>query len=156
MEVGIALSRNTRGGANESNWNLPSSVFNIGLLENFELDIGTGIDLVREKTEGSGRRRLGSIAETSLTAKTRFFEGEGALPSFTTEMTLLIPTQRRELLSAPSRKLGFTAVLVGSAALGTLEYYLNLGRRRLGKPQESSGHRRLATLGGCWRVASHI
>ena len=31
LETGIALSRNTRSGANESNWSLPSLVFNLGL-----------------------------------------------------------------------------------------------------------------------------
>jgi hypothetical protein len=118
IEAGIALSRNTRRGANESSWSLPSAVFNIGLSENFEFDVGTGFDLVREKIEGSRRRRLGSVAETSLTAKIRFFEGEGAVPSFTTELTLLLPTQRRELLSAPSRKVGFTGVLVTTAEAG--------------------------------------
>ena len=152
VEVGIALGRNTRGGANESNWNLPSAVFNIGLLENFELDIGTGIDLVREKTEGSRWRRLGSVAETSLTAKTRFFEGEGTLPSFATEMTLLFPTQRRELLSAPSRKVGFTAVLIGSAVLGPVEYLLNLGGGILESPKRSLG-----TVGSLlWAIAGEL
>ena len=151
LEAGIALSRNTRGRANESNWNLPSVVFNIGLLENFELDIGTGIDLVSEKI-GGGRRWLGSVAETSSTAKTRFFEGEGALPSFTTEMTLLFPTQRRELLSAPSRKVGFTAVLVASAELGSLEYHLNLGGGVLESPKRSLG-----TVGSLlWAIAGEL
>jgi hypothetical protein len=148
-EVGIALSRNTRGSANESSWNLPSAVINIGLLENFELDIGTGIDLFREKTEGSKRRRLGSVAETSVTAKIRFFEGEGALPSFTTEMTLIIPTQRRELLSTPSRKVGFTGVLAATAELGPLAYHLNLGAGVVESPRRSLG-----TVGSMlWAIA---
>jgi hypothetical protein len=152
VEAGIALSRNTRGRANESNWNLPSAVFNIGILENFELDIGTGIDLFREKIEGRRRRHLGSIAETSLTAKTRFFEGEGTLPSFATEMTLLIPTQRRELLSTPARKVGFTAVLAASAELGPLQYILNLGGGVLESPKKSLG-----TVGSLlWAVAGEL
>jgi hypothetical protein len=152
LEVGIALSRNTRGRANESNWNLPSAVFNIGLLDNFELDIGTGIDVVREKIEGNRRRWLGSVAETSLTAKTRFFEGEDALPSFTTEMTLLFPTQRRELLSTPSRKVGFTAVLAVTAELGPLEYHLNLGGGVAESPKRSLG-----TVGSLlWAIAGEL
>jgi len=152
IEVGISLNRNTHGETNESNWSLPSAVFNIGLTENFELDIGTGFDLVREKIEGSRRRRLGSAAETTLTAKTRFFEGEGAVPSFTTELTLLLPTQRRELLSAPSRKVGFTAVLVATAGLGPIEYHLNLGGGVVESPKRSLG-----TVGSLlWAIAAEL
>lgn len=152
IEAGISLNRNTRGEANESNWSLPSAVFNIGLTENFELDIGTGFDLSREKIEGSRRRRLGSVAETSLTAKTRFFEGEGAVPSFTTELTLLLPTQRRELLSAPSRKVGFTGVLVTTAEAGPLTYHLNLGGGVLESPKRSLG-----TVGSLlWAIAGEL
>lgn len=152
LETGIGLGRNTRGSANESNWSLPSAVFNIGLLDNFELDIGTGIDLVHEKIEGNRRRRLGGVAGTSLTAKTRFFEGEGAGASFTTEMTLLFPTQRRELLSTPSRKVGFTAVLVATAELGPLQYHLNLGGGVVESPK-----RRLGTVGSLlWAIASEL
>lgn len=139
VEAGIALARNTRGTANDSSWNLPGLTFNIGLLENFELDIGTGIDLLDEKIEGGRRRRLASVAETSLTAKIRLIEGEGTLPSFATEMTLLIPTQRRELLSTPSRKVSFTAVLAASAELGPLQYILNLGGGVLESPKKSLG-----------------
>jgi hypothetical protein len=152
IEAGISLSRNTRGAANESSWNLPSVVFNIGLTDNFEIDIGTGFDLVREKIEGSRRRRLGSVAETSVTAKTRFFEGEGQVPSFTTEMTLLLPTQRRELLSAPSRKVGFTGVLVTTAEAGPLTYHLNLGGGVLESPKRSLG-----TVGSLlWAIAGEL
>ena len=152
LEAGITLNRNTRGEANESNWNLPSAVFNIGLTDNFELDIGTGFDLVREKIEGSRRRRLGSAAETSLTAKSRFFEGEGAVPSFTTELTLLLPTQRRELLSAPSRKVGFTGVLVTTAEAGPLTYHLNLGGGVVESPKRSLG-----TVGSLlWAIAGEF
>lgn len=139
FEAGIGLSRNTRRGANESSWSLPSAVFNIGLSENFELDIGTGIDLFREKIEGSRRRTLGSFAETSLTAKTRLFKGEGTIPSITTELSLLIPTQRRELLSAPSRKVGFTAVGVATAEAGPLTYHLNLGGGVVESPKKGLG-----------------
>ena len=95
LEAGIGLGRNTRHSAHESSWGLPIAVFNIGLLENFEIDIGTGFDLFREKIEGKRRRTLGSVAETTVTAKTRFFQGEGSIPSLTTEMTLLLPTQRQ-------------------------------------------------------------
>jgi hypothetical protein len=152
IEAGINLNRNTRGGANESNWSLPSLVFNIGLTENFELDIGTGFDLVREKLEGSRRRRLGSLAETSLTAKIRFFEGEAAVPSFTTELTLLLPTQRRELLSTPSRKVGFTGVLVATAEAGPLTYHLNLGGGVVESPKRSLG-----TVGSLlWAIAGEL
>lgn len=152
IEAGISLNRNTRAHANESSWSLPSAVFNIGLTDNFELDIGTGVDLVREKIEGSRRRRLGSAAETSLTAKTRFFEGEGAVPSFTTELTLLLPTQRRELLSAPSRKVGFTGVLVTTAEAGPLTYHLNLGGGVLESPKRSLG-----TVGSLlWAIAGEF
>jgi len=152
IEAGISLSRNTRGEANESNWNLPSLVFNIGLTENFELDIGTGFDLVREKIEGSRRRRLGSVAETSVTAKTRFFEGEGAVPSFTTELSLLLPTQRRELLSTPSRKVGFTGVLVTTAEAGPLTYQCNLGGGVVESPKRSLG-----TVGSLlWAMAGEL
>jgi len=94
LEAGIGLGRNTRHSAHELSWGLPIAVFNIGLLENFELDIGTGFDLFHEKIEGR-RRTLGSVAETTVTAKTRFFQGEGSIPSLTTEMTLLLPTQRQ-------------------------------------------------------------
>jgi hypothetical protein len=152
LEVGIALNRNTRGEVNESSWSLPSAVFNIGLMENFELDIGTGFDLVREKLEGSKRRTLGSVAETSLTAKIRFFEGEGAVPSFATELSLLLPTQRRELLSAPSRKVGFTAILVATAGLGPIEYHLNIGGGVVESPKRSLG-----TVGSLlWAIAAEL
>ena len=152
IEAGISLNRNTRGEANESNWSLPSAVFNIGLTENFELDIGTGFDLVREKIEGSRRRRLGSVAETSFTAKTRFFEGEGSVPSFTTELTLLLPTQRRELLPTQSRKVGFTAVLVTTTELGPMTYHLNLGGGVVESPKMSLG-----TVGSLlWAIAGEL
>jgi hypothetical protein len=152
VEAGIAFSRNTRGLCNESTWNLPSAVFNIGIVENFEVDIGTGIELFGEKIDGSRRRRLGSVAETSLTAKTRFFEGEGLTPSLTTEMTLLFPTQRRELLSAPSRKVGFTTVLAASAEVGPLQYILNLGGGILESPKRSLG-----TVGSLlWAIAGEL
>ena len=152
VEAGVALSRNTRGGANESRWSLPSVIFNIGLLENFELDIGTGIDLFREKIEGHGRRTLASLAETTLTAKTRLFKGEEAVPSFTTELTLLLPTQRRELLSTGSRKVGFTAVFVASAELGPVEYHLNLGGGVVESPRRSLG-----TVGSLlWAIAGEL
>jgi hypothetical protein len=127
-------------------------VFNIGLLENFELDIGTGFDLFREKIEGNRRRTLGSVAETTVTAKTRFFQGEGSIPSLTTELTLLLPTQRRELLSAPSRKVGFTGVLVATAEAGPLTYHLNLGGGVLESPKRSLG-----TVGSLlWAIAGEL
>jgi hypothetical protein len=152
VEAGIALSRNTRQRSNESTWNLPSAVFNLGILENFEIDFGTGIDLFREKRDGNSRRTLASIAETSLTAKTRLFEGEGSTPSWATEMTLLFPTQRRELLSAPSRKVGFTTVLAASAELGSLQYILNLGGGVVESPKRSLG-----TVGSLlWAIAGDL
>ena len=152
LETGIALSRNTRSGANESNWSLPSLVFNLGLSENFEIDLATGVDLAREKIEGSRRRTLGSLAETSLTAKTRFFKGEGAVPSFATELTLILPTQRRELLSAPSRKVGFTAVGVATAEAGPLTYHVNLGGGVVESPK-----RGLGTVGSfLWALAGEL
>lgn len=152
LETGIALSRNTRSGANESNWNLPSVVFNLGLTENFEIDLATGIDVAREKIEGSRRRTLGSLAETSLTAKGRFFKGEGVVPSVATELTLIFPTQRRELLSAPSRKVGFTGVLVTTAEAGPLTYHLNLGGGVVESPK-----RGLGTVGSLlWAIAGEL
>jgi hypothetical protein len=152
IEAGIGLSRNTRGGANESSWSLPSAVFNLGLTENFELDIGTGFDLFREKVEGSRRRTLGGAAETSLTAKTRFFKGEEAVPSWTTELTLSLPTQRRELLPVPYRKVGFSAVLVASASLGPMDYHLNLGGGVVESPK-----RPLGTVGSfLWAIAGEL
>lgn len=152
IEAGIGLSRNTRGETNESSWSLPSAVFNIGFTENFELDIGTGFDLVWEKADGSRRRTLGSVAETSVTAKTRFFTGEGRVPSFTTELSLILPTQRRELLDAPSRKVDFTAVLVATAEAGPLKYHLNLG----GGVVESE-KRKLGTVGALlWAIAGEL
>ena len=152
LETGIALSRNTRSGANESNWSLPSLVFNLGLSDNFEIDLATGVDVVREKIEGSRRRTLGSLAETSLTAKGRFFQGEGAVPSVATELTLIFPTQRRELLSAPSRKVGFTGVLVTTAEAGPLTYHLNLGGGVVESPK-----RGLGTVGSLlWALAGEL
>jgi hypothetical protein len=152
LEAGIGLGRNTRHSAHESSWGLPIAVFNIGLLENFELDIGTGFDLFREKIEGNRRRTLGSVAETTVTAKTRFFQGEGSIPSLTTELTLLLPTQRRELLSAPSRKVGFTGVLVATAEAGPLTYHLNLGGGVLESPKRSLG-----TVGSLlWAIAGEL
>ena len=152
LETGIALSRNTRSGANESNWSLPSVVFNLGLSENFEIDLATGVDLAREKIEGSRRRTLGSLAETSLTAKGRFFKAEGAMPSVATELTLILPTQRRELLSAPSRKVGFTGVLVTTAEAGPLTYHFNLGGGVVESPK-----RGLGTVGSLlWAMAGEL
>lgn len=152
LETGIALSRNTRSGANESNWSLPSLVFNLGLSENFEIDLATGVDLAREKIEGSRRRTLGSLAETSLTAKSRFFKGEGAIPSLATELTLIFPTQRRELLSVPSRKVGFTAVGVATAEAGPLTYHLNLGGGVVESPKRGVG-----TVGSLlWAIAGEL
>jgi hypothetical protein len=152
LETGIGLSRNTRGGANESTWNLPSAVFNIGILENFELDIETGIDLLRERLEGGRRRTLAGLAETSLTAKTRLFKGEGPVPSIASELGLQFPTQRREMLSAPSRKVNFSAVLAASAEVGPLEYILNLGGGVVESPRRSVG-----TVGSfLWAVAGEL
>lgn len=154
VEAGIGLSRNTRNGANESTWNLPSAVFNLGILENFEIDIATGIDLFREKLEGSRRRTLAGLTETSLTAKNRWFAGDGMTPSFTTEMTLHFLTQRREMLSASSssRKVNFSAVLVAGAQLGPLEYMLNLGGGVVESPRKPVG-----TVGSLlWAVAGEL
>jgi hypothetical protein len=111
-----------------------------------------GIDLFREKIAGNRRRLLGSIAETSLTAKTRFYEGEGSVPSFAGEMTLLLPTQRRELLSAPSRKVGFNALLAASAEMGPLSYILNIGGGVVESPKRSLG-----TVGSLlWAIAGEL
>jgi hypothetical protein len=87
-----------------------------------------------------------------VTAKILLFEGEGAHPSFTTEMTLLIPTQRRELLSAPSRKVGFTGVLVATAEAGPLTYHLNLGGGVVESPKRSLGT--VASL--LWAIAGEL
>lgn len=152
LEAGIGLSRNTRGGANESTWNLPSAVFNIGILENFELDIETGIDLLRERLEGGRRRTLAGVAETSLTAKTRHFKGDGPVPSIASELSLQFPTQRREMLSAPSRKVNFSAVMAASGELGALEYIFNLGGGVAESPRRSVG-----TVGSfLWAVAGEL
>ena len=68
------------------------------------------------------------------------------------ELSLILPTQRRELLSAPSRKVGFTGVLVTTAEAGPLTYHLNLGGGVLESPKRSLG-----TVGSLlWAIAGEF
>lgn len=129
VEAGLGLRRNTRGPANDGTLNVPALVVNLGLFEHFELDIGTGMDLVwtdSTKEEG-GRTRLASAAETALTGKIRLFEGKDGAPSLTTELTVLFPSQHRQLLPNNSRDLAFTGVFVVTGEVGPLRLHGNLG-----------------------------
>lgn len=127
VESGIGFQRNTRGNASLTTSNLPGMVLNIGLAQNFEVDIGTGFDLVRERREGRKRRSLGSASETAVTSKIRLFEGEGVVPSIATEMTVLLPSQRRELLLNGTRSVPFTGLLVSTTEFDPLKSHLNVG-----------------------------
>lgn len=151
-EVGIGFQRNTREAASETTSNLPTMVFNIGLARNFELDIGTGFDLVRERQEGGERRTLGSAAETSVTSKIRLFEGREALPSITTELTLLLPSQRRQLLPNGTRSVSFTGVLVATSEFGPLKSHFNLG----GGVSKSEKHARDTVGSLLWAIAGEL
>ncbi|MGH7774410.1 MAG: hypothetical protein ACREQA_19475 [Candidatus Binatia bacterium] len=152
VEAGIGFQRNTRGNASKTTSNLPGTVFNTGLTRNLELDIGTGFNLVREKTEGGKRRTLGSAAETSLTPKLRLFEGEGSIPSVTTEMRLLLPSQRREFLPNGTRSVSFTGVLIATSEIGPLKSHLNLG----GGFSKSPKHARDTIGSFVWAIAGEL
>ncbi len=149
VEAGIGFQRNTRGSTSKTTSNLPGAVFNIGLTRNFELDIGTGFNLVREKTERGKRRTLGSAPETSLTPKLRLFEGEGTLPSITAEMRLLLPSQRRELLPNGTRSVPFTGVLIATYETGPFKSHLNVG----GGFSKSPKHARDTIGSFVWAIA---
>ncbi len=149
VETGVAFARSTRRGANETALDLPSVVFNIGLMPNFELDIGGGFTLVRDRTE-RGRTTLGSAQQTSVTTKIRLFEGAGNIPPLTTELTVLLPTQRRELATDGRRRLDFEGVLVSTVERGPLRAHFNLGG---GVTRSSTGDRVGLFL---WAVAAEL
>jgi len=152
VEMGLGFERNTRGSASETTSNLPSLALNIGLARNLEFDIGTGFDLVRERLEDGTRRTLGSAAEASLTAKVRFFEGEGSAPSIATELTVLLPSQRRKLLPNGKRSAAFTGILAATTKLGPLVAHFNLGGG-VSKSPEDAGD----TVGSfLWAIAGEL
>lgn len=151
VEAGIGFQRNTRGAASETTSNLPV-VLNIGLARNFELDIGTGFNLTRERRDGGKRRRLGSALETSLTSKIRLFEGGETMPSLATEWTLFLPSQRRELIPNGTRSISFTGLLIATTDFGPLKYHLNMGGGLSRSPKDATD-----TIGlFLWAIAGEL
>lgn len=138
LEAGLGFRRNTWGAANDGILNVPVVVVNLGLLQHFELDLGTGFDLVwmdSTKTD-AGRTRLASPAQVALTGKLRLLAGEGGAPSLATELTLLVPSQHRQLLPGGSRDLGFTGVFALTGQVGRLWLHLNLGGGVAASPKD--------------------
>lgn len=124
LEVGIDVSRNTRGDTDETSYALPSAAFNIGIMDRFEIDIGTGFELV---DDDEADRTLGSVSDTELTFKVLWWEGEQGAPSFATELGLTLPTAREEFQPDETRRVGVTGLVAATGEVGPLRYILDLG-----------------------------
>lgn len=124
LELGVDVSRNTRGDTDETSYALPSAVFNIGIVDRFEIDIGTGFELV---DDDEAKRTLGSLSDTELTFKTLWWEGEPQAPSFATELGLSLPTAREEFQPDETRRVGVSGLVAVTGEAGPLLYILDLG-----------------------------
>lgn len=124
IELGFDVSRNTRGDSDETSYVLPTVVFNIGIVDRFEIDIGTGFELV---DDDAADKTLGSASDTELTFKTLWWEGKDGAPSIATELGLTLPTARREFQPDEKRRVGVTGLVAFSGETGALTYILDLG-----------------------------
>ena len=124
VEVGVDISRNTRDDNDETSYALPTAVFNIGIADRFEIDISTGFELVDDDKEDT---TLGSISDTVLTLKNLWWEGEEGAPSIGTEVSLTLPTARKEFQPDETRRVGVTGLVAVSGETGPLFYILDLG-----------------------------
>ncbi len=124
IELGIDVSRNTRDDADETSYALPSAAFNIGIVNRFEIDIGTGFELV---DDDEADETLGSVSDTELTFKNLWWEGEEGAPSFATELGLTFPTAREEFQPDETRRVGVTGLVALTGEAGPLLYILDLG-----------------------------
>jgi len=124
VELGFDISRNTRGDSDETSYALPSAVFNIGIVDRFEIDIGTGFELL---DDDAADKALGSVSDTELTFKTLWWEGEAGKPSFATELGLTLPTARKEFQPDEKRRVGVTGLVALTGEVGPLRYILDLG-----------------------------
>ncbi len=126
IEIGIDMSRNTRGNSDETSYAVPSAVFNIGIVDRFEIDIVTGFNLVEnDQTDTT----LGSAADTQIVFKTLWREGEegSPTPALATEFSLNLPTARDEIQPDGRHRVGGTGQVDLSGETGPLLYILNLG-----------------------------
>jgi hypothetical protein len=124
VELGFDVSRNTRGDNDETSYALPSVGFNIGVVDWFEVDIGTGFELTDDDQED---RTLGSASDTELTFKILWWKGGEKAPSLATEVSLNIPTARKEFQPDEKRRVGGTGLVALTGETGALRYILDLG-----------------------------
>ncbi len=126
MEIGIDISRNTRGNSDETSYAVPSAVFNIGIVDRFEIDIVTGFDLVEDDQTDT---TLGSAADTKIVFKTLWREGEegDSVPALATEFSLNLPTARDEFQPDGRHRVEGTGQVDLTGDVGPLRYILNLG-----------------------------
>ena len=124
VELGFDVSRNTRGDSDETSYALPSVIFNIGIVDRFEIDIGIGFELTDDNKED---KTLGSASDTELTFKTLWWKGEEGAPSIATEISLNLPTAREEFQPDEKRRVGVTGLVALTGETGPLRYILDLG-----------------------------
>ncbi|MFQ5803863.1 MAG: transporter [Candidatus Methylomirabilales bacterium] len=126
VEIGIDVSRNTRGNSDETSYAVPSAVFNIGIVDRFEIDIVTGFDVVEDDQTDT---TLGSAADTLIVFKTLWREGEegSPTPALATEFSLNLPTARDEFQPDGRHRVGGTGQVDLTGEVGPLLYILNLG-----------------------------
>lgn len=124
VELGFDVSRNTRGDNDETSYALPSVAFNIGVVDRFEVDIGTGFELTDDDQEG---RTLGSASDTELTFKALWWKGGEEAPSLATEVSLNIPTARKEFQPDGKQRVGVTGLVALTGEAGPLRYILDVG-----------------------------
>ncbi len=130
LELGFDVSRNTRGENDQTKYAIPRAVFNIGIINRFEVDISTGFGLVED---GQKDTTLGSVADTTITFKGLWWEAEEGTPtpSFATEISLVLPTAREEFQPGATRNIGRRVGVTGQVDLtgevGLLRYIVNLG-----------------------------
>lgn len=136
LELGFDVSWNTRGDNDLTGYAIPSAVFNIGIVDRFEVDIVTGFDLVDNDQDDT---TLGSAKNTQVIFKTLWREGEeGApTPAVATEFGLILPTARDEFQPDGKQRVGGVGLVAFTGEVGPLRYILNLGGGVAPSPEDA-------------------
>ena len=126
LELGFDVSRNTRRDNDQTNYAIPSAVFNIGIIDRFEVDIVTGFDLVDDDRDDT---TLGSAKDTQIVFKNLWREADedDPVPAVATEFALNLPTARDEFQPDETRRVGGTSQIDLTGEVGPLRYILDLG-----------------------------
>lgn len=126
LELGFDVGRDTRGDTDQTSYAIPSAVFNIGVVDRFEIDVVTGFDLVDNHQD---EPTLGSAKNTQIIFKTLWREGEQGAPSpaVATEFSVTLPTARQEFQPDRRRRVGGAGLVAFTGEVGPLRYILNLG-----------------------------